>query len=99
MDNFFCQVAGAKYVRLYNHDQTPKLYVVKGDKAGSAKRTARGNVSDVCVEHPDFDRHPLFRDAQFTHTIMTPGDMLFLPTRCWHYVRSLSTSISVNFWF
>lgn len=98
MDNFFCQVAGTKYIRLYSHEQTPMLYVAKGEP-GSSKRTAQGNVSSVCVEHPDLDRHPRFAKAKFTHSIMQPGDMLFIPARCWHYVRSLSTSISVNFWF
>lgn len=27
------------------------------------------------------------------------GDMLFIPSKHWHYVRSLSPSFSVNFWF
>ena len=28
-----------------------------------------------------------------------PGDVLFIPRSVWHYVRSLTTSCSVNFWF
>ena len=31
--------------------------------------------------------------------VLAPGDMLFLPKSVWHYVRSLTTSVSVNFWF
>jgi len=31
--------------------------------------------------------------------ILGPGDMLFIPAKFWHYVRSLSPAISVNFWY
>ncbi|XP_017297790.1 lysine-specific demethylase 8-like [Diaphorina citri] len=30
---------------------------------------------------------------------LNPGDMLYIPPKVWHHVRSLSTSISVSFWF
>eukprot|EP00892_Ulva_mutabilis_P005356 jgi/Ulvmu1/3192/UM015_0233.1 len=100
MDNFFCQVAGAKYVRLYAQNQTPLLYVVRSRAAsGSHHRESQGNISSVNVEEPDQIAHPAFVTAKFTHAVLLPGDMLFIPARCWHYVRSLSTSISVNFWF
>jgi lysine-specific demethylase 8 len=51
------------------------------------------------VEHTDPDAHPLFLQAKYTETILAPGDMLFIPKSHWHYVRSLSTSVSINFWF
>lgn len=59
----------------------------------------QGNTSLVEVEAPDATRFPLFASATYTETILRPGDTLFIPRKCWHYVRSLSTSISVNFWF
>ena len=31
--------------------------------------------------------------------ILKPGDTLYIPIGCWHYVRSLSPSISLNFWW
>lgn len=43
--------------------------------------------------------HPDFSEAPFVEAILGPGDMLFIPKKWWHYVRSLTTSISVNFWF
>ena len=97
-DNFLCQVAGSKYVRLYAPDQTRYLYVSRNDQHGSM-RNSQGNVSDVRVEAPDLAKHSEFTRAQFSHTILNPGDLLFIPARHWHYVRSTSTSISVNFWF
>ena len=89
------QVAGFKYVRLYSPDQTPKLYVNRQGRGTSAQ----GNISRLRVEEPDFTRFPLAATAQYTECILGPGDMLFIPERHWHYVRSLTTSFSMNFWF
>jgi [protein]-arginine 3-hydroxylase / protease len=97
-DNFLCQVAGSKYVRLYAPSQTKFLYVSRDDKHGGM-RSSQGNVSEVCVEAPDLAKHSMFHSAAFSHAIMRPGDLLFIPARYWHYLRSTSTSISVNFWF
>ena len=27
------------------------------------------------------------------------GDFVYIPAKCWHYVRALTPSISINFWF
>lgn len=87
-------------MRLYSHDQTPLLYVDRSRVAsGKFHRESQGNISSVNVESPDLTAHPEFAAAKFTHAVLQPGDMLFIPARYWHYVRSLSTSISVNFWF
>jgi [protein]-arginine 3-hydroxylase / protease len=74
------------------------LYVSRHDQQGSM-RNAQGNVSDVRVEDPDLAKHSMFANAVFSHAMLQPGDMLFIPARHWHYVRAASTSISVNFWF
>jgi len=37
--------------------------------------------------------------CRYSEAILAPGDMLFIPSKHWHYVRSLSPSFSVNFWF
>ncbi|KAJ1619721.1 hypothetical protein T492DRAFT_889889 [Pavlovales sp. CCMP2436] len=47
---------------------------------------------------PDLKRFPLFASAEYLELLLAPGDVLFLPQGHWHYVRSLSTSVSVNFW-
>ena len=47
----------------------------------------------------DLDAHPLAAQAVYTETVLSPGDTLFIPARHWHYVRSLTPSFSVNFWF
>jgi hypothetical protein len=93
-DNAFVQLVGAKYVRLYDKDQTSKLYVSDDSKYG-----LQGNMSRVNCEIEDYDAHPLAKDAEYTEVLLLPGDCLFIPSRHWHYVRSLSTSISINYWF
>jgi lysine-specific demethylase 8 len=93
-DNLFVQLVGAKYVRLYRPDQTSKLYVSKDSKYG-----LQGNMSQVNCEMEDFDSHPLAKDCEYTEVLLLPGDALFIPSRYWHYVRSLSTSVSINYWF
>jgi [protein]-arginine 3-hydroxylase / protease len=87
-------------VRLYARSQTAKLYPDTGSTAqGRYSTRSQGNISAVDVEAPDLQRFPEFQDAAYVHTIMRPGDMLFIPARWWHFVKSLSTSTSVTFWF
>jgi len=61
--------------------------------------TAQGNVSSVDVEHPDLEKFPNFSKAKHYDVILGPGDMLFIPKHWWHYVRGITPSFSVNFWF
>ena len=85
-----------KYVRLYRRAEAAKLYAQRGERAGTQ---AQGNISAVDVQEPDLSQFPRFAEAEFEHVIMMQGDMLYIPARCWHFVKSLTTSISVNFWF
>jgi hypothetical protein len=93
-DNLFVQLVGAKYVRLYPRDATPNLYVSTSGTYG-----LQGNMSDVDCEREDWAVHGKARDAEYTEVLLLPGDALFIPARTWHYVRALSTSISVSYWF
>src|SRR5690349_5471344 len=40
----------------------------------------------------------LFRSPRHEVTL-NPGEVLFLPSRWWHHVRSLERALSVNFWW
>jgi hypothetical protein len=93
-DNLFVQVVGAKYIRLYSPSETSKLYVSSKSVYG-----LQGNMSEVDCEQEDWEKHPSAREAAYTEVLLLPGDCLYIPARTWHYVRSLSTSVSVNFWF
>ena len=93
--NLLCQVAGFKYIRIYDDDQTKWLYP-------NTIRPGNKNTFTRCpveVEAPDLDRYPLFARATFSECVLGPGSAIFIPKNAWHYIRSLSTSVSINFWF
>ena len=93
-DNLLVQLVGAKYVRLYDRECSPQLYVSKDTSYGG-----QGNMSELDCEREDYERHPLAKDTNYKEVLLFPGDCLFIPARHWHYIRSLSTSVSVNYWF
>ncbi|KAL6712254.1 hypothetical protein ACN47E_000131 [Coniothyrium glycines] len=45
------------------------------------------------------DCFPRFRTARFVECVLAPGECLYIPVGWWHYVRSLTASFSVSFWF
>jgi [protein]-arginine 3-hydroxylase / protease len=89
-DNLLCQAVGSKYLRLYAPSESDKLYPVEG---------LLSNTSQVDVEHADPLKFPLVQAAPYTECVLHAGEMLFIPPRYWHFVRSLSTSFSVSFWW
>ncbi|KAI9199352.1 jumonji domain-containing 5 [Polychytrium aggregatum] len=91
-NNIFVQVVGIKYLRLYSPNESPSLYAF-----GEASKMS--NTSQVDIESPDLGAHPLFANAEYVECIVGPGDLLFIPHGWWHYVRSLTRSFSLSFWF
>lgn len=53
----------------------------------------------VDLDSPDALRFPLFSDLPYWDCILDEGEMLYIPPKFWHYVRSLSPSASVSFWW
>ncbi|KAI4201911.1 MAG: hypothetical protein LQ350_002958 [Teloschistes chrysophthalmus] len=96
--NILCQVVGKKYVRLYSPDETPKLYSKGVEDAGiDMSNTSEVDVEASCDTHDaDF---PLFQQAAYVETILKEGECLYIPVGWWHYVRGLSVSFSVSFWW
>lgn len=130
-DNVLGQVAGFKFVRLYDAKDAPFMYRHAGaweenrtwpssgegeekrakDDGGEENenenanalrlgaRGAQGNISRVDVERPDHEKFPLFANARHMDVVLGPGEFVYIPARCWHYVRALTTSVSLNFLF
>jgi Cupin-like domain len=67
-------------------------------------RKSRGHGAEfpllqVDIDAPDLEQFPQFADLKHWDCILEPGDMLFIPTEWWHYVKSLTVSFSVSFWW
>ncbi|GAB6023390.1 Lysine-specific demethylase 8 [Chamberlinius hualienensis] len=88
--NFLVQVIGEKYVRLYDEEYTLLLAPHEG---------MLSNTSQIDVENPDLSSHPKFPQIPYREHILKEGEMLYIPPKCWHYVRSLAVSFSVSFWW
>ena len=105
--NILAQVVGRKYIRLYAPRESEKLYA-RGLEDGGIDM---GNTSatDVGVlagwdgtdeeQAAAHNKFPLFKTAKFVDCILEEGECLYIPIGWWHYVRSLSVSFSVSFWF
>ncbi|RYR70168.1 hypothetical protein Ahy_A03g016678 [Arachis hypogaea] len=89
--NILAQVVGKKYVRLYSASLSEELYPYS--------ETMRTNSSQVDLDDIDERKFPKVQDLEFVDCILEEGDMLYIPPKWWHYVRSLTTSFSVSFWW
>lgn len=87
--NVLAQVVGCKRVLLVHPKYSGSLY----------PQHEVENSSAVDVEAPDLKRHPRFAEAVVECVVLQPGQMLYIPYGYWHAVASLSTSISLSFWY
>mmetsp|Transcript_32090 Transcript_32090/g.80729 ORF Transcript_32090/g.80729 Transcript_32090/m.80729 type:complete len:221 (-) Transcript_32090:488-1150(-) len=94
-DNLLCQVAGYKLVRMYPPEAATYMYPEMRGGNG-----ALNTFSPVDAEAPDLETFPLFAKVSgCMETVLGPDDTLFIPCGYWHYVRALTPSFSLNFWF
>jgi hypothetical protein len=96
-DNLACCAVGRRKFTLFPPEQIDNLY------PGPLEPTPGGQVvSVVDFDHPDFGRHPRFRDALASAqtAVLEPGDAIFIPSMWWHHVRSLEPfNVLVNYWW
>ena len=98
--NFLCQVVGRKYIRLYSPLETLKVYPRGNEDGIDMSNTSQVDVGAFVDRiKGSLDGFEKFFEAQYVDCVLEPGEMLYVPRGWWHYVRSLSTSFSVSFWW
>lgn len=106
--NLLAQVVGSKYVRLYSPRDSEALCPRGEDEDGIDMHNT--SAYDVGVVE-GWDAPPAgeeaqadieleeFRGLRYWEAVLEEGDVLYIPIGWWHYVRSLSVSFSVSFWW
>ena len=91
LDNALMQFVGSKRVLLY----PPDTHLWAGTK-GHQSNTSPFNPEEPhdVAEYPMLDNLPAAMDG-----VLSPGDVLFIPKKWWHHIRTIETSISVNAWW
>lgn len=111
--NLLVQVVGRKYVRLYSPLHTEQMQARGREDGVEMGNTSSLDVGALeGWDQPAQDRLPspdeqaseelmrkAFKDVPYVDCILKPGDTLYIPTGWWHYVRGLSVSFSVSFWW
>lgn len=80
------EIHGDKEFVLYAPEDAASLY----PKPGMPNHSTIPDVRQV-----DLQQFPRYAEATQYHTVLHPGDMVFVPSRWWHGARALSPSISV----
>lgn len=92
VDNLFVQVWGSKSFMLAAPHNRGAL--------GAWSTSPNGGLDgcDFDPEKPDYGVFPDAQNIKFFSFELRAGEMLFLPEGWFHRVRSLSSSLSINFW-
>jgi len=53
----------------------------------------------VDLDNINLKEFPRAENLEFMDCILEDGELLYIPPKWWHYIRSLSTSFSVSFWW
>ncbi|XXT19048.1 cupin-like domain-containing protein [Sorangium sp. So ce429] len=91
-ENFNVQITGRKAWTLFSPEDSRRLDY-------PALEMPSVIFSPIDVEQADARRYPLFAGARRHEVTLEPGEVLFIPAGWWHHVRTLETSISINFWW
>nr|GMD19358.1 putative lysine-specific demethylase JMJD5 [Ipomoea batatas] len=86
--NILAQVVGKKYIRLYPATISEELYPHSEAMLSNSSQVDLDNI-----EETEFEK---IMEVEFEDCILEEGEMLYIPPKRWHYVRSLTTSFSID---
>ena len=89
--NIFVQLVGRKRFTLWSPWQHERMYVYP--RIHPLWHKSRINFKD-----PDISSFPSFSRSQATVVTVDPGDILFIPPYTWHYVETITPSVSLSTW-
>ncbi|MBC8767850.1 cupin-like domain-containing protein [Arenibacter sp. BSSL-BM3] len=87
--NLYAQIKGKKMFILSSTKFNKNLYP-------SNKYINGAVASQVDINNFTSEKFPNFLGAEFKSVVLEPGDVLYVPSKWWHYVQSLETSISIS---
>lgn len=96
LDNILMQFVGRKVFWLFDpHHGDKSMWHYAGHNG------QQSNTSPVNPEHFDRTKFPRFEHEgpPAQRCVLQPDDMIYIPCKWWHFVRSVDTSVSVNVWW
>lgn len=94
VSNFFTQLVGRKRILVFEPGEWVNLYPFPSSHPMDSYVMAD-------VEAPDLQKYPALARARGLECTLEPGDVLWLPSYYWHYVRQLDEgeqNLSLNCW-
>ena len=89
--NFFVQLIGKKRFTLWPSSQHELLHVYP-------RVHPLWHKSRINFRSPDLTNFPNFAKSRALQVVLEPGDVLYVPPYTWHYVETLSPSVSLSTW-
>lgn len=87
--NLLAQVVGRKYIRLYHPDLSLQLSpYAEGLTTNSSQ-----------IDLDDAAQSAAIAGVPFYESTLQAGQMLYIPPKWMHYVKAMSSSFSVSFWW
>lgn len=90
--NLLAQVYGQKRFLLFSPAARPWVYPC-------SLRSSTPQFSEVDLMHTDLQKFPKLVHAQAYEALLSPGDLLFIPSRWWHHADSAEITLSLSFWW
>jgi lysine-specific demethylase 8 len=93
LHNLNAQIQGQKRVLLFSPQFVSNYYLYP-------YTTELVNFSQINIINPDYNKHPLFKNARYYEGILEAGDILYIPAYWLHSFEHLgATNINLNFWW